>query len=70
MEIRGGRFLEEALMSWVGRGPRDRDGSGRRSRPLAFQVPVFEFPMTSAMTLGSRICTAAGRTLLSLVIMI
>lgn len=23
----GGRFLEEALMPWVGRGPRDRDGS-------------------------------------------
>lgn len=27
VEMGGGRFLEEALMPWVGRGPRDRDGS-------------------------------------------
>lgn len=27
MEIGGKRVLEEALMSWVNRGTRDRDGS-------------------------------------------
>lgn len=46
-------------------------GVKRRSWPLAFQVPEFEFPVTSAMTLGSLIYVLQrGRTLLSLVIMI
>lgn len=57
-------------MSYVSRGSRDRDRVKMRPWSPTFQVPSFEFPVSSSTALGSHVCTVADRTLLSLVIMI